>query len=265
MMMTDNNTELQLAHPIKSSPTLFINDDGWWAEPKYDGDRLTIEFTADGLIPVSRKGTKSRTPWFLEDIQWPDILNGTRLDGECLDNKFVVFDILAFQGKNYRTVTYRDRRQLLETIFSRIFLRNIELGRVARTQDEKTTLIYQVRAALGEGVVFKDIASLSTVGRSWHWVKYKFYSTCEAVIDEMYRDGKPEGVSLKMLLDGEWIDVGGCKIPSRYQDEFTIVAGDVIEVRYLHASKDRKLIEPVFISKRNDKTPDECTWDQVEQ
>lgn len=268
--MTDNNTELQLAHPLKSSPDLFIKDPGWWAEPKYNGDRLTIEFTPVGLLAINRKGNQAQCPWFLKDIQWPEMLTGTRLDGECLPDKFIVFDILVFKGKNYRTAPYRDRRQLLETIFSRIFLRNIELAKVARTEDQKETLIHYTRESHGEGVVFKDTASLSKPGRSWHWVKYKFYSTCEAVITEVgvtEKDGSyhPEAVKLQMLLDGEPIDVGGCKIPSRYQTEQQIVAGDVVEVRYLYVSKDRRLVEPVFLRKRTDKSPDECTWDQVEQ
>lgn len=264
-----DKSDLQLASTILRDPRFYVHSDDYWAEEKYDGDRMTIEFGIDGAIfCTSRKGTDVHLPKYLRYLTWPEVLTNTRFDGETLGDRFVIFDILSLRGHNLRNAEYQARRAVLEAIFAKFTLPNIELAVVAKTTQEKIDLIHHGMEAKKEGVVFKLVKGTSKQGRTDQWIKYKFYKTCEVILSKKDREDKPEGFTILMLDDSvdpsPLIEVGGCKIPERYQRERGIVAGDVIELRYLRATADKKLYEPVFLRKRSDKLPEDCTWSQVE-
>jgi ATP-dependent DNA ligase len=91
-------------------------------------------------------------------------------------------------------------------------------------------------------------------------LKAKFTETADCIVLEPRREGKLS-TSVGLFHDGELIDIGSVKM--RDEDLDKIKPGDVIEVRYLYATLDYRLYQPVWHGFRDDKSPDECTTEQL--
>jgi hypothetical protein len=71
---------------------------------------------------------------------------------------------------------------------------------------------------------------------------------------------KPEAARLG-LFDCD--DIGGVKIPMKYQQQQKIKVGDVVEIRYLYVGSQGKLYQPIFLRKRLDIDPSSCILKQL--
>lgn len=259
---------LQLASPIPEpaaeSAKQYIASIKWYAEEKLDGDRFSLTIDGETLRAFGRSGMELHVPPSLANVRLPPEIQRTVLDGELVNDTYFVFDLLEFHGSDYTSISYALRRTSLERVMDRISIPSCELVYCAKTPDEKQTLVDYAMAERKEGVVFKRVDAPYVEGRNRNWLKYKFYKTCDCIVTQLEREGKPEAVELSLIDgDGNIHDVGGCKVPSRYQQEQDIGVGDVIEVRYLDFTSDRRLYQPVFLRKRTDKSPSDCTFDQV--
>jgi hypothetical protein len=62
------------------------------------------------------------------------------------------------------------------------------------------------------------------------------------------------------LIDGDQlVEVGSCAMLGKPP----VVVGQVVEVRYLYADTNRRLVQPAFLRVRDDKPAVECTIDQL--
>src|SRR4029077_725289 len=90
---------------------------------------------------------------------------------------YVVFDILRCNGQEVRTLSWADRRAMLETGL------NVGTEVSLSTTRPATTRAHQAAILAGyEGSVFKRIDSLYGPGRSANWIKVKPVQTCEVVV-----------------------------------------------------------------------------------
>ena len=130
----------------------------------------------------------------------------------------------------------------------------------ARTAASKRKLIEDIRAAGGEGVVFKRVGAVYDPGRPGSeasWLKFKFWKSLSAVIA---RVNNKRSVLLELLeTDGGRIAVGNVTIPS---NKDIPQVGDVVEVSYLYAYDGGSLFQPTYLGKRSDIDPAECLASQ---
>lgn len=238
-------------------------DDEWWFEQKIDGVRFLLHIDNGVCEGWNRQGNGIPVHPAIQEAA--KTLNGNWvLDGEWLDRVLYCFDV-PYAGDFIRPeYPYELRRTALETIFdSEVFAQcpQIVMLPVARNTAEKIDLHRRCRDNHSEGIMskFKSGTYLEGV-RSRHVLKCKFVDTCEVIVAQVGRQGK-RSIACAMFDNGGLIDVGAVTVTEARLKELKI--GDVIEVRYLYATKDRRLYQPAFVRIRDDKTPQECTVDQL--
>lgn len=176
------------------------------------------------------------------------------LDGEYEPAGYQCWDILAADGVDLQRFSYRDRYDVLEP-FGACPL--IKILPVWRTTAEKQEVIADLRQRRAEGIVFKDSTAPYVPGRSGQHYKLKFEKTATVRVRSV--DPVRNRAQIEMLDGARWREVSGIKIQNGL-----VRAGDYIEVRYLSASENKRLVQPVFLRLRTDVCDSDCSTEQLE-
>lgn len=175
----------------------------WMYEPKYDGYRAVTKINKGKVEIVSRNGNpfnKQYQPLIPELEKFEDDLV---LDGEIVieDEKgisnfqllqnytttkkgvlrYYVFDILYLNGYPVTQLPFTQRRELLEAVFSKVKLTNVQPSPIVREDGEE--LMERLTKLGYEGIIAKDSSSSYFPGaRSDSWLKLKNHQSLEAII-----------------------------------------------------------------------------------
>lgn len=244
----------------------YINDPTWYAQQKLDGLRILIT-VQDGQ--VSAVGRSGRTVELDPDVHslFAHLEGLWRLDGEWVDDGvFYAFDMPnAHTDLIVPTDPYWKRAAALSGFFQKAPFTNnpdFKIVEVAKTAEAKQTLLDWCKTNHAEGVMFKQEDGQYISGiRSNDMLKHKFTETVDVVILEVGREGK-ESCSVGAFHNGLLTDIGSVKMTYN-QGLGKAVPGDVIEVRYLYATSDLRLYQPVFLKFRPDRDWHSCTTDQL--
>ena len=260
----DSGIVCQLPHPVAGPGHLaaLIESPDFCMQEKFDGRRLLIRKYENVLEGVNRRGLKVGVPEPVFRTVSDTVPGDCILDGECLGEEYVVFDVLRSDGADVQGHPYRYRLDLLEALVPRgaagSALRRIE---TAFESDEKQEVLDWLARENAEGVVFKHLDAPYTTGRAAATVqaKHKFYETASFVAGETNRSKR--SVALTLYRGGESVPAGHVTIPSNHP---VPKAGAVVEVRYLYAFPESgSVYQPVYLGKRDDVTARECTVDQL--
>jgi bifunctional non-homologous end joining protein LigD len=192
------------------SGRLVPTGDAWSYEPKWDGHRVLVYRAGDDFDAVSSTG-KPKLP------QWPWLRNAVSaatdrdvvLDGEVVaydkegrhtfqsvgradrDHAFIVFDLLALDGKDLRDRPWSERRRLLESV-----LHPKSPLTITPVSDDAEVMETATRARRFEGIVAKRMDSTYQSGRrAPTWVKVKYTNSQEMVVGG-YKLGEGNRASL---------------------------------------------------------------------
>lgn len=192
---------------------------------------------------------------------------------------FVAFDILAVQGDSTLHLPWEERRALLETVIRELRERE-ECFQITTTMPATAG---HVQACLDNGfeggMLKKRSAPYRPGKRMKEWQKVKKMSTGDFfIIGSVDGKGRNEGKvgSLMVAYSGEdgepryCADVAG--ITDAFRDELTGPdgkvdprwLGKVIEIMGQGRTKNERIRHPHFVRLRPDKTPEDCTRDQLE-
>lgn len=240
----------------------FINDDNWVMEQKLDGHRLLLLSPGMDAPPtaLTRNGSiyTRKLPKAIQDFRFPE--GEWALDGELVGDTFWVFD-LPVAGLPHGVLW--ERRAMLETFLASI-RHPFKVVPQARTAEQKIRLATTALADNFEGLILKKAdAPYRSGGRTAEWLKVKFVATADCIVLAVRDDGK-ESVRLG-LVGGDSktiIDVGRASLIGK-EKKTPIHQGDVVEVRYLYTGAGGRLYQPTILRLREDKTPPECTVDQL--
>ena len=304
--------------PIRSSFKDFMWDDfsGYAAEEKLDGARFLM-FIGEGENRFSSRHKSIKDGKFSEKTDnFPHLRNlnlskfsGTILDGEIVTGKnvmdvmsvvggspstalryqmqygwvnYTVFDILKYNGTDVTREFYKDRRYLLNQIFSEhIYRFDFNFIKLINSIEINKKSFYDEILKYGrEGIVLKKLTS--TYGNDW--VKVKRESTWDVVIlgfeDPEEMTTKSDGTfSRSRLADknligsikfGQYIDgiltpLGSCSgLTDSERSVFskipTAFIGKVITIKAQERTESGAFRHPVFIRMRPDKNPEECIY-----
>ena len=318
------------ARSVEEIPT----GEGWQYEPKWDGFRCLVFRHRDTIYLQSKNGQPLAR-------YFPDIVANVAklpqqqfvLDGELVipvlgalsfddlqlrlhpaesrvhklaaahPAVYIIFDLLAEDGKSYLKVTLRERRHLLEK-FARSSLRSVKNVRLspATTDYERASDWFRKTGRDLDGVIAKRLDAVYASGERTAAVKVKQIRTADCVVGGFrYATGARVIGSLLLGLygdDGLLNHVGfisGFKAskrraltkkferlrkppgftgnapggPSRWSTERTgewepVAPKIVVEVAYDHFTEGRFRHGTRFLRWRTDKNPRQCTMDQVE-
>ena len=246
----------QLLNPIdEEEAKRLIDDPAWAAQEKLDGRRILVRKAGAEIHGINRKG-------LLIGLPSPIVVGSQKigttfiLDGECIGDVLFAFDLLEWDGEDYRPKPYHHRYAKLSNLLTTTDLTHIEWVETATDSVGKEHLYRQLQAGKKEGVVFKRLDAPYTPGRpnsGGSQLKHKFYATCSAVVTKV---NNKRSVELQLLKGKSWIPVGNVTIPANFN---VPAAAEVVEIRYLHAFRESNaLYQSVYLGPRKDVEQHEC-------
>ncbi len=258
----------QLLTPIDDAELeTFLADDTMIAQQKIDGQRVLAHVGPDELVVTNRDGQKTKvTMRAFDGLAY--LPHGTIVDGELLDDGYWLFDVLQFGDADLRERGYLERWGVLDGELEPALTGDVRVVPIAAGKAAKRKLHDRLRAAGAEGLVFKHRDAPYTSGRpasGGTQRKHKFIKSADVVILEnagnAYLMAVYDGTQLfevgkvfagttnasRKALDAA---LGKCRMP-------------ICEVRYLYATDDHQLYQPVFVRTRDDKAAKQCLRAQL--
>ena len=149
-------------------------------------------------------------------------------------------------------------------------MQKIKTAPVAVSMKEKRALWNKVKAAHGEGVVFKRLNTPVATGRPnscGDWLKFKFTESASCCVMEVNQGKRSVKIGLidssvhpDVKQEAILIPVGNVTIPPNYD---VPDARDIVEVEYLHAYRGESLYQPMYHGKRTDLDLNDCATNQL--
>ncbi|MFY9259012.1 MAG: RNA ligase family protein [Gallionella sp.] len=278
----------QLLNPLTLlEAQVLIMDNRFAAQEKMDGERRCVHAEADSVIGINRKGLVVPLPQHLADeLQAIAATQGTlRVDGELIGEILYVFDLHIHHNHPLHTTPWQARMRIAEQTLAGC--NAIKTLPFASDADTKNQLWSRVKAANGEGIVFKLLDSTVKPGRpnkGGDWLKFKFTESatcCVLGVNAGKRSVQlgllesnqsatqtdmaqaPVGSltpSLSQRARGKPISVGNVTIPINYAIP---AAGEIVEVAYLYAYPGGSLFQPVYRGQRTDVDINDCITGQL--
>jgi len=183
--------------PMKATSGKLPRGEAWMYEPKWDGHRVIVRTRGDRIEAVSSNGIDrtARWPWLAEAVR-SSIAADVILDGEIIaldddgrhsfqlvgrpdrPHAFIVFDMLAVDGKELMGRPWRERRDLLEDRVTPTPPLSI-----TPVTDDADALMEATLANGFEGIIAKRSDSTYLPGRRTpSWIKVKHRREQEVVI-----------------------------------------------------------------------------------
>jgi ATP-dependent DNA ligase len=240
-------------------------DDRWAAETKVDGERLLVHVDDGKVIPVNRKGAITTLPSKAIANAFATLSTGPWVfDGEVVNYKFHVWDMPMAGTAITPSAPYEQRRAVLEAFMSRWDMGGeIHLLPSYRGEEAKRDLLRRMQEHNGEGIMLKDLTAPYISGkRSDKIKKYKMWKSVDVIITEIRREGKDNAAMALICPDRGVVEVGTISTIGKG----SVQPGDVFEAKFLYAvDRSRpRLYQPTLLRKRLDKSPEECTLDQLD-
>lgn len=242
-----------------------LADDTVIAQQKLDGNRVLVH-VADPVLATNRAGQATTLhAAIVEGVG--ELPPGTVLDGEVVGGTFWVFDVLSIGAEDVRGEGYVARWTRLDEELEPGLSGPIRVLECAIGSKSKNALYTRLRDAKAEGIVFKERSAPYVSGRGTTQLKHKFVKTADVIFTEnagnAYQMAVYRGTKLRPI--GKVFS--GTTNETRKEIDDRLAAGErlVAEVRYLYATEDDQLFQPVFVRLRDDKEPEACLLDQLQK
>ena len=240
-----------------NNPYGFLQSDAWGMQRKIDGWRCLLQ-TGGPVTTLNRRGEPLQCPdeittFFTEFTQrWV-------FDGEILDGKYFIFDILEIPTGNITSWTLSRRYELLEMLSTKLSA-PVNFLPLYTSVESKTNAFHSIQSSKGEGVVFKLLEAPYVQRRTSTSLKYKFVKQVDCYVTALGVGGKANMV-LSMYDGQTFVEVGKCSALTA--DGPKVKVGDVVQVDILYTTEHGRLYQPVAPKLRGDKLPKECSYSQI--
>lgn len=252
----------QLLNPIDEDEVEeLIADPAWLAQEKFDGRRVLIQKRDNQITGINRRGLVVALP---QPIVAHALTLGSQqwlLDGEAIGERFYAFDLLESACVDLRQQPCARRLVAMYELLATVGDGSIIPVPTASTPSAKRALLARLRQEGKEGIVFKRADSCYVPGRpasGGEQRKPKFTATVSCIVAGT--NGGRRSVGLELFDGTSRIAIGNVTIPPRTEIPS---AGQVVEIRYLHAYRGGSLYQPVYLGLRTDIPPADCTVGQL--
>lgn len=280
-----------------------FNNKNWICEQKMDGSRYILQFDKNGIPHLTSRQVSVKNGLPVEKTsnvighvaRVYKSLAGTILDGEILGGgtfsetvklmgsspdkaqkmlaegykvRYVLYDILEYQGEDLRGKTLKERKGFLKAAFNKANNPTWEL--VRQLENDRRSFREIVKAG-GEGVILKEISGTYIEGvRPNFWLKVKKIDTHEAIITGMNSGTGKYADTLGALVISQYVNgklqevatLSGMTDEQRndFWSNKKKYIGRIIEFKAQEKTKDFRYRHPVFIRMREDKNSKECIF-----
>ena len=246
----------------------------WLGQQKRNGERNPIVWDGGELTGANRVGEQRVVPPDVAEALLPrvDHLKRTVLDGEMEGGVWYCFDLLEYNGVDWRNRDFSDRaaraKQVIDSAPAHPAVQWVE---VATTPNQKLRMLQALYAiyqdgndpfCAAEGMVFKKRQSKYTANRpnsGGNQMKLKFWRDVDVVIVAQ-KPGKRSVMTGLYNAQGKLEEMGYITIPANHDIP---KPGMVAKVRYLTCQRNGSLYQPQYEGVRTDKRPAECTRSQL--
>lgn len=269
------NPQAMLATTLPLDQFPIVSTPAWAMERKWDGWRQLVTTGPDGPAGFSREGNRRPLPAALQAM-FSTLTTDALFDGELVQGRFYLFDMPWYADAEPQ-VTWETpwaRRQIaIRKVLDRwspdanllIHVRHVV------SSEDKLTLLEEIQTEGGEGVVFKRLDSRYMVGESDLWRRHKFVQDVDVVVVGAGHEGKDNYVLAMADETGDLILPGGIRgrevgrVSGKTGDakHGLVEIGKVVSVKIVGVGSSGRLVEPTMPRVRDDKSPAECTIDQL--
>lgn len=247
----------------------------WVTQFKYDGDRTVVDVNGGQLRVLNRQGqTKVRNVGSAHLAPFTALRSGRWVfDGEIVGRTLVLFD-LAAAADGARTwvadsTPFADRYAALVAIAATL---GVNVGGsptadahpvvVAPVADgpNKAIMLSTAVAEQREGIILRHRSGPYEMGRRTpRLVKHKLVKDADVVVVALH-PAKESATLAVHNTDGELVEVGSASTIGKGD----VAVGEVWVVTFLYVTDPRfpRMVQPRLVSRRDDKTADECLMDQ---
>lgn len=239
----------------------YLTDPNWVATQKLDGQRLLVAYDGKTVVGYNRNGQTAvhpsiRAVFTSEMAQFAPMC----LDGEILGNEYHVFDVPQLGTIISSESPHKQRREIVRS-FVGLLPKPIRAIPSVTSSEAKIGLLKWCIEERTEGIVLKHDESSYRPGiRSDKWLKVKLVKTCDAVVASLGIDGK-RNAEMFVYENGKPVTV--CTVSMIDHRYAHIKPGDILEIIYLYASNDRRLVQPRVLRQRTDKPAEQCDITQL--
>jgi ATP-dependent DNA ligase len=251
-------TLIELQRPSEISEielSAYLDNDKYSISQKLDGHRVVVQ--TGPLRCFTRQGHDRDVPASVREALG-DIQSEWIFDGELLDKTYHCFDILGTSRGSVRSWKWTQRQAVLTAALQN--RPGIVVVPQITTTAAKREFFDLCQSQKVEGVVFARTDAKYKPGRNLNTVKHKFMKDIDCVVLDRSINGK-DNLLLGVYRDGQVVEVG--KVSALTGDGPKVQIGDVVTVRVLYATNSDKLYLPVTPRIRADKSPEECSYDQI--
>lgn len=247
----------QLLNTLRDESVLeaILNDNVHILQEKHDGERRPV-LVEDGVVTaMNKEGVVSALPQNLVDDAL-SIGGNIRFDGEVIGERYVVFELLEWNGEDLRKKTYKERFAKLKEVFAQYHFSGIEVTNSAETPEEKRALFEELKARNAEGVAIKRADAPYAPSRpasGGSQLKFKFEEVCTVRVSSR-NNKRSVAVECWETDSDNPIALGSITIPANYEIP---EVGDIVNVRYLYKYENGSLFQTTYLGGRMDQsTPD---------
>jgi len=264
----------QLLNPIEDHELeRFLKDDGYVAQQKLDGHRVIAHVNKGEILATNRSGQRTSVAAdLLEGLG--GLPHGTVVDGEVVPHEtghvYWLFDVLRVAGREVTSLGYVERWELLDGELEPGLSGQVRVLPIASGHKKKRALHDRLQESKAEGVVFKDAKAPYQAGRpssGGTQRKHKFIKSADVVL----LSNAGNAYQMAVYDGSKLVEVGkvfaGTTNDSRRAIDKLLGDGKrpVAEVKYLYATDDEQLFQPVFVRLRDDKPAKECLRSQLKK
>ncbi|MFJ2662626.1 ATP-dependent DNA ligase [Arthrobacter koreensis] len=249
-----------------------LNDPGWFAQYKYDGDRVVVEVTNGDIRVLNRAGQAKVKNVGSANLEPFTALHSGRwvFDGEIVGRTLVLFDLLmATDGQKTWVRDYSCVDERYEILRALAYLLNIPqagadhavvIAPMAMDQETKDHFLATAIAEQREGIILRRKLSVYEQGRrSMDMIKHKLIKDADVVVKSLHPTKQSATLAVHDAA-GRLVEVGAASTIGKGE----VSVGDVWVVTFLYVTNPAhpRLFQPRLVSSRTDKTAVECTLDQ---
>jgi bifunctional non-homologous end joining protein LigD len=251
----------QLLNPIDDlEAQALLLDDNWCAQEKFDGRRIFISKEGASINGINRKGLRVGLPSPIV-VAAQALKADFVLDGECVGDTLLAFDLLRLNGEDLSAQSYRVRNAALVNLIASGQQPNLQYAHAAWKLQEKRELLTTLRKHNKEGIVFKNVDAPYVAGRpnsGGTQLKHKFYATLSALVSTI---NAKRSIEIQLYNERGPVTAGNVTIPPNHEIP---AVGQVVEIRYLYAFRESGcLYQPVYLGARSDVLRTECVTRQL--